>query len=108
MSSDINFTPGPWEVLNSTDVFAGLGSPNREGIQTSICDGWHIADCDGISHYGRDMNEVSLSLKERVANARLIAQAPRMYSALEALSKGEGLPPGETIESVLLAVRGDN
>lgn len=92
MSNNILFTPAPWEVLNGTDVFAGLGAPNREGIQTSICDGWHIADCDGINPYDRDMNEVSLSLKEKVANARLIAQAPRMYSALEALSKGEGFP----------------
>ena len=41
------------------------------------------------------------------ANAHLIASAPNMYAALEAISKGEGLHPGTTIESILLKARGE-
>jgi len=40
-------------------------------------------------------------------NAHLIAAAPSMYKALEALSKGEGLQPGTTIESILIKARGE-
>ena len=45
--------------------------------------------------------------EEAEANAHLIAAAPDMYKALEAMSKGEGLQPGTTIESILLKARGE-
>lgn len=43
-----------------------------------------------------------------MANAHLIAAAPDMYNALLAMSKGEGLQPGTTIEKILLKARGES
>lgn len=54
-----------------------------------------------------DCSVSSLSSVEDVYNAMLIAAAPEMYRALLAMSKGEGLQPGSTIESILLKARGE-
>lgn len=71
--SDIKFTPAPWTVHNTGDVFTGLGAQNAEGIEAPSNDGWHIADCD----------MGGLGLEELQANAHLIAAAPDMYEALQ-------------------------
>jgi len=47
-----------------------------------------------------------LDMSPELANAHLIAAAPAMYAALLAMSKGEGLQSGTTIESILLKARG--
>ena len=47
------------------------------------------------------------NIPDAEANAHLIAAAPDMYKALVALSKGEGLQPGTTIEGILLKARGE-
>tara|TARA_R100000306_G_scaffold26658_1_gene30401 strand:+ start:24 stop:338 length:315 start_codon:yes stop_codon:yes gene_type:complete len=71
--SDIKFTPGPWSVHNTGDIFTDLGARNAEGIDAPSNDGWHIADCD----------MGGLCLEEVRANAHLIAAAPDMYEALQ-------------------------
>lgn len=70
--SENKFTPGPWSVFNTADIFTDLGAANAEGIDAPSNDGWHIADCD----------MGGLGLDEVKANARLIAAAPEMYEAL--------------------------
>ncbi|WP_138438541.1 hypothetical protein [Marinobacter alexandrii] len=71
--SDTKFTPGPWSVHNTGDVFTPLGAVNASGLDAPSDDGWHIADCD----------MGGLFLEEVRANAHLIAAAPRLYKALE-------------------------
>tara|TARA_R110000796_G_C14314725_1_gene407043 strand:- start:320 stop:586 length:267 start_codon:yes stop_codon:yes gene_type:complete len=39
-------------------------------------------------------------------NANLISAAPDMFRALVALSSGEGLPAGTTIENILIKAKG--
>lgn len=75
--SNKNWTPGPWEICNTADIFTPLGATNAEGIEAVSTDGWHIADCD----------MGSMTLDEVRANAHLIAAAPDLYDALaEALA----------------------
>jgi hypothetical protein len=67
------FTPAPWEVKNTADIFTRLGAPDAFGTNAPSNDGWHIADCD----------MGGLQLDEVRANARLISAAPEMFSLLE-------------------------
>jgi hypothetical protein len=68
-------TPGPWYVFNTADIFTNLGAKNAEGIEASSRDGWMIADCD----------MGGLCLAEVRANSSLIAAAPELLEALEAI-----------------------
>jgi len=92
-------------------------------MKTSFTKGeWFIEDYDSMleitskGHGSICTVECSYQLEEMLidptdeqqANAHLISAAPDMYKALEALSKGEGLQPGTTIESILLKARGES
>lgn len=65
-------TPGPWEVVNRTDVFTPLGARNAAGVKAAANDGWHVADCDKGPTYTEGGKE-DLPYGERQANAALIA-----------------------------------
>jgi hypothetical protein len=65
-------TPGPWEVVNKTDVFTKLGARNAAGVEAAANDGWHIADCDTGPSSTEDGKE-ELRAREKEANASLIA-----------------------------------
>ena len=88
--SQTKFTPGPWFVHDD--------HPQHACYHIAPADYWH----DELATI------YSPGDPEADANASLIAAAPRMYAALDALSKGEGLPPGETIERILAAARGES
>lgn len=78
----MNYTKGPWQRTNGTDVFSGLGAVNGNGVVADSNDGWQIADCMvGITFV--EGEEMSLSYDEQVANAKLIAAAPELLEALE-------------------------
>ena len=66
-------TPGPWYRINGSDIFTEVGAPNASGIKAPRNDGWMVADCD----------MGSLGFDEVTANARLIAAAPDLLTALE-------------------------
>ncbi|MFT8234845.1 hypothetical protein ACLNBI_25280 [Pseudomonas guariconensis] len=74
-------TPGPWEVLNETEVFTGLGADSGDGVKALPSDGWMIADCVGCVTFS-EVGPVELSLDLRRANAKLIAAAPAMLADL--------------------------
>lgn len=65
-------TPGPWEVINGTDVFTHLGARNAAGVEAAADDGWYIADCDMGPSFTREGRE-KLPYAEKRANAALIA-----------------------------------
>ncbi len=65
-------TPGPWEVINGTDVFTHLGARNAAGVKADAYDGWHIAICDTGPSFTEDGKE-ELRAREKQANAALIA-----------------------------------
>ncbi len=77
-------TPGPWEVLNETEVFTGLGADSGDGVKALPSDGWMIADCGDCITF-TEIGPVELGRDLRKANARLIAAAPDLLSALEGL-----------------------
>jgi hypothetical protein len=85
--SDTKFTSGPWVKCSRGESLVGS---NGKNISVYNC---------GLS--------ATVKSSETVANAHLIAAAPDMYKALVALSKGEGLQPGTTIESILIKARGE-
>lgn len=61
-------TPGPWTVVDSTQVYLCQDGPQV-----------HIADCVGHTQKGLFAGQM------HAANARLIAAAPDLLSALETL-----------------------
>jgi len=82
-------TPGPWEVINGTDVFTHLGARNAAGVEAAADDGWYIADCDMGPSFTREGRE-KLPYAEKRANAALIASCdPRTIWAL--LDERDGL-----------------
>lgn len=82
--SELKATPGPWDVVNGTDVFTNLGAANAGGARTDGDDGWHIADCNPGGSFV-DGHMVDMILSERQRNAYLIAAAPELLEALESL-----------------------
>ncbi|OWQ33341.1 MULTISPECIES: hypothetical protein [unclassified Pseudomonas] len=74
-------TPGPWEALNETEVFTGLGADSGDGVKALPTDGWMIADCGDAMTF-TEVGLVELALDVRRANARLIAQAPNLLADL--------------------------
>ena len=85
------FTKGEWAIVDSTNKSLSIWASTSECITAINYDFWDEKYQDELK-----------------ANAHLIAAAPDMYKALEALSKGEGLQPGTTIESILLKARGES
>lgn len=81
------FTPGPWEVLNSADVFTAQNAKRRDGVASAYNDGWHIADCAMGVTFMPDGQTYVLELQEVIANAHLIAAAPDMYAVLSELEE---------------------
>ena len=65
-------TPGPWEVINGTDVFTPLGARNAAGVEAAADDGWHVADCDMGPSFTEEGKE-EIPYVEKQANAALIA-----------------------------------
>lgn len=87
--SETKFTPGPWTVHHRMrDCVTFEGKFGTENLFLENREGYYACQSEYDAH--------------------LIAAAPRMYAALDALSKGEGLPPGETIERILAAARGES
>ena len=91
--TETKFTPGPWSV----DRNVIRGDADQFGRTVAIASTLNVA-----WPYGRR------ATKEEPYNAHLIAAAPRMYAALDAMANGEGLPPGETIERILADARGES
>lgn len=77
-------TPGPWEVINSTGVFSALGADSGDGTFSDSTDGWNICDCSvGATAVGGEYVELGFDVQK--ANARLVAAAPDLLEALEAM-----------------------
>lgn len=77
-------TPGPWEVINGTEVFSQLGSDSGDGVKARHDDGWMVADCNDYLTLSK-IGMVELGIDVRKANARLISSAPCLLDALEGL-----------------------
>jgi len=96
MGNKTKFTKGKWNQshrhvgggMYSTQVYDNTGE--------TICTlAWHA------------INTESGIRTDRSANADLIKTAPKLYEALRAISEGEGLQPGTTIERLLAEARGE-
>ncbi len=74
-------TPGPWEVLNETEVFTGLGADSGDGVKALPSDGWMIADCGDCVTF-TEIGPAELGRDLRRANAKLIASAPLLLDDL--------------------------
>jgi hypothetical protein len=91
MSAETKWTPGPWEVdgilvVNGKEVRADVFPADDDFEAEKIC-------------------------RASIANARLIAAAPRLYEALRTVREehGYGLPPEtlRVIDGALSAARGE-
>lgn len=104
-------TPGPWEVCNGTDVFTAPGGPRADGLCASHNDGWQIADCEVGLTFDKAGKEHFLPSYEQSDNARLIAAAPDLLAACEAVAdEGLCIGPeyaecGEAAGMVLAAIK---
>jgi len=79
----MNHTPGPWEVVNITDVFTHRGAKNATGVAADENDGWQIADTSGCETFVKG-ELTPLPWAEQIANAHLCAAAPDLLEAAEA------------------------
>lgn len=72
--SGAQFMAGPWSILDD------------DGLKVTAADGqyepWHVAHICGACGHEEDTSE---------ANARLIAAAPELYQALDALLRSRGV-----------------
>lgn len=77
-----NHTPGPWHVINGSDVFSSLGQDSGDGCVADESDGWQIADCSvGLTSVCGFLT--SLGAEVVSANALLISKAPELLNALK-------------------------
>lgn len=98
--SEPKFTKGEWVVYDKSMDWGNVGFDELVIGMDSFNQDWR-------DHYCSHKIIINDTEEEARANAHLIASAPAMYKALEALSTGEGLQPGTTIESILLKARGE-
>ena len=80
--SDERHTPGPWAVFNRTDVFA---RSMRGNFSAPDNDGWQVADCSPANPVQIGDRFYGLSVNEQRANAILIASAPDLLAACQAM-----------------------
>ena len=80
--TDTKFTPGPWVVENSGDIFGPLGGDSGDGIDCDGNDGWQVAE---VGHYSATVDGKLMDLGDgpRLANIALIKAAPALFEALE-------------------------
>jgi hypothetical protein len=79
-------TPGPWQVVNGTDIFTRLGGRNASGVEAAWNDGWHIADCDMGPSFTEE-GQADIPYAEKQANARLFAAAPELLNLAERVAR---------------------
>jgi|GEM_PF-1643531 len=78
------YTPGPWEINNLSSICSAVGAESGDGYKADQYDCWLIAECDlGMTLVSGQM--ISLGPDVVKANASLIAAAPELLEALEAM-----------------------
>ena len=82
--SESKFTPGPW-AATSDRVFSTYGQSSGDGHVLQESEKWMIADLIGSGSYGGS-EFIELGDDDRQYNAKLIAAAPELLSALEDLA----------------------
>jgi len=107
MPSEKKHTAGPWEIWKGhTAVYAkvGLNTPGEiQGFCVAVCDPVDIDEIDAITE--------AQALRIARANARLIAAAPELLEALEAImdsaTDGREIPEwlAERLTSARSAIR---
>lgn len=84
-----NPTPGPFVIVDGTEVYTENGAPLASGLVADDDDKWHIGSFGSLDYTYANGEPATIPYAEECANARLFTASPEMLKACSAFLEWE-------------------